>query len=253
MKNKFDFLNDFEGVLIDMVAKIAPWCAPLPTAYLVGRATIQHLHWPVVIGISAASVIESLGLVTTATALDLYQYNRSKRKVDPRTPFGLAISLVGMYFMVAIGLTVFLDIAPNLTVYAPGIFPVLSLVGVTVIALRSNLRRQVAEIQAERQERKAKRQVLKPSLATRETSTSKSESKSETMDTIRERLQEARRKKQQSRQSALLNIFNDHPDLTITEAAQSLGFSRQTVYTYLEYLEKQGQIRRNGHGVEVLK
>jgi len=29
--------------------------------------------------------------------------------------------------------------------------------------------------------------------------------------------------------------------------------SRQTVYSYLERLETEGRIRRNGHGVEIIK
>ena len=84
-------IDSFENGAIDLVAKIAPWCAPVPTAYLVGRATVTHLEWPVPIGVLAAAVIESLGLVTCATALDLYQFNQNRRKNDPPAPFLLAV------------------------------------------------------------------------------------------------------------------------------------------------------------------
>jgi hypothetical protein len=77
-------IDAVENIAVDLVAKIAPWCAPIPTAYLVGRATVTHLNWPVPVGILADAVIESLGLVTCATALDLYQFNQTRRKSDPR-------------------------------------------------------------------------------------------------------------------------------------------------------------------------
>ena len=43
-------LENIESVAIDLVAKVAPWCAPVPTAFLVGRATIEHLEWPTAVG-----------------------------------------------------------------------------------------------------------------------------------------------------------------------------------------------------------
>lgn len=252
MKSKFEVLDDAESMLIDLVAKIAPWCAPLPTAYLVGRATIQHLYWPLMIGIAAASVVESLGLVTTATALDLYQSNRAKRKIDPVAPFGLAVALVGLYYAVATGLTVLLDIYPELETYAPGIFPMLSLVGVTVIALRNDHRKHLQDIQMEREERRAERLASKHSRSGKRLQ-SKMASTTVTMDTIQERLLEARRTKMESRQADLLKKLEEHPKISVTEIAHSMGWSRQTVYSYLATLEKQGRLRRNGHGLEVMQ
>jgi hypothetical protein len=72
---KFD---DFENNVIDLVAKIAPWFAPIPTAFLVGRATVVHLEWPPAIGFLAAVVIESLGLVFGATAFGMFQFKQNR-------------------------------------------------------------------------------------------------------------------------------------------------------------------------------
>lgn len=38
----------------------------------------------------------------------------------------------------------------------------------------------------------------------------------------------------------------------MSDAARQMGISRQTLYSYIERLEQKGQLRRNGHGVEVL-
>jgi hypothetical protein len=152
-----DTVGQIEVVLTDAVAKIAPWTAPIPTAYLVGRATVEHLGWPVAVGIVVAIIVESLGLATSATALELREYNASKRKSDPRAPFALATVLVAVYLAVAVGLTVALDIAPVLGIYSPAIFPFLSLTGVTVLAIRGDHRRRVEGIEMERAARRSAR------------------------------------------------------------------------------------------------
>jgi len=163
--------NEIESLLTDVVAKVAPWCAPVPTAYLVGRATVEHLHWPVWVGIVAAVTVESLGLVTVATALELREYNAGKRKSDPRAPFTLAVVLAGVYLTVALLLTVALDTIPSLALYSPAVFPLLSLCGVTVLAIRGDHKRRLAAIatdKAERRERgKAKRRYVPEGQAIR--------------------------------------------------------------------------------------
>jgi hypothetical protein len=156
-----DTAGEVEGLATDAVAKVAPWCAPIPTAYLVGRATVEHLAWPGWVGIVAAVIVESLGLATTATALELRQYNASKRKSDPRGPFTLAALLVGVYLVVAVGLTVALDILPVLAVYSPAVFPLLSLCGVTTLAIRSDHKRRLEAIAQDKAQRRASRKARK--------------------------------------------------------------------------------------------
>ena len=112
-----------------------------------------------VVGIVAAVIVESLGLATTATALELRDYNAGKRKTDPAAPFTLAAVLVGIYLVVAVGLTVALDILPEVAVYSPAIFPLLSLCGVTVLALRGDHRRRIEAIVQDKARRRASRKA----------------------------------------------------------------------------------------------
>ncbi len=142
-----------ESKITSLISRLSPWLAPAPTAYLVGRATMQHLGWPFPIAFIAAIIIECLGLTTVATTLELREYNRTKRKSDPVAPFSLAAFMAGSYLGVAIGLTVMLDIVPTLAIYAPAIFPLMSLAGVTVIALRDDHQRRLAPILEEKQKR----------------------------------------------------------------------------------------------------
>jgi hypothetical protein len=251
-------IDSFENGAIDLVAKIAPWCAPVPTAYLVGRATVNHLEWPVPIGFLAAAVIESLGLVTCATALDLYQFNQNRRKNDPPAPFLLAVFLIVIYFLVAVLLTVVLDTQPSWSVIAPAIFPFLSLEGVTVIALRKDYQKRIQQIANEKAERKAERQAnhgfqRQDLRGLFDPSTSNDMSNNGHLDMNLNRLQAGRKAKLDNRLAMLMDAFRVNPTLGISDAARALDVSRQTIYSYMYQLEHSGKIRRNGHGVEVLE
>jgi len=143
--------------LIAAISNIAPWLAPLPTAFLVWRSTVNHLAWPSWVAIAAALVVECIGLTVTSIALTLYNYNQSRRKSDPGAPFWLAVTLVGVYVLVAVFLTLLMDTIPSLAKYAPLIFPALSLTGVTSLALRADHGRRLAAVAEAKAERRAAR------------------------------------------------------------------------------------------------
>jgi hypothetical protein len=242
-----------ERKLTDLIAGLAPWLTPVPTAYLVGRATIAYLRWPLPIAIVAAVIIEALGLAAVNTALTLREYNVSKRKTDPAAPFALAAALVGVYLTVAILLTVALDIVPDLARFAPAVFPLLSLAGVTVLALRSDQRRRLEAIASDRAERQAERQAARQAKRQERTAqVSEKTSNNGNFDGLQDRLQAGRKAKVDARLDALLDACAADPDLTLADAARLLGVSRQTVYTYVGTLEAAGRLRKNGHGWEVL-
>jgi hypothetical protein len=143
--------------IISLVSSVAPWLAPLPTAYLVWRSTTIHLEWPTWVASAAALVVECIGLTVTSIALTLYNYNQSRRKSDPGAPFWLAVTLVGVYVLVAVFLTLLMDTIPSLAKYAPLIFPALSLTGVTSLALRADHGRRLAAVAEAKAERRAAR------------------------------------------------------------------------------------------------
>jgi hypothetical protein len=231
-------IDNFENNVIDLVAKIAPWFAPIPTAFLVGKATVEHLEWPPAIGFLAAVVIESLGLVSCATALDLYQFNQNRRKNDPPAPFGLAVCMILIYFVVAVFLTIVLDIQPDWSLVAPAIFPLLSLV-------------EKADRKADRQASSSNRRqdLQDPGRA----SLSDNLSNNGQLDMNLNILQAGRKAKLDSRLDRLLDIYHTNPSLGISDAARLLNVSRQTIYSYREQLENAGKIRRSDQGIEVIE
>jgi hypothetical protein len=71
----------------------------------------------------------------------------------------LAALLVAVYLAVAVGLTVALDILPVLAVYSPAVFPLLSLCGVTTLAIRGDHKRRLEAIQDDKARRRASRKA----------------------------------------------------------------------------------------------
>lgn len=156
-----NWLDRIEGGLVEVASKVGPILAPVPTAYLVGASSVRHLDWPWPIGMIAAVVVECLGLASTGLALTLWDYQKSKRKSDPPSPFWLSLVIVTVYFAVAIVLTVALDIVPGLAVYAPALFPALSLAGVTILAVRIDHRERLAAIEQDKAEKRAEKSERK--------------------------------------------------------------------------------------------
>lgn len=155
-------LDQVESALIAVVAKVAPWLAPLPTAYLVLARTVEHFRWPWQVGLAAAAVVEALGLVITLTGLELYGYNRTRRKTDPAAPLALPVALLAVYLVAAELLTVGLDVVPKwgsltLVDWTPAVFPVLSVAGMAVIAVRLDHRQRLAAIAEDKAEARRQR------------------------------------------------------------------------------------------------
>jgi hypothetical protein len=244
-----DSISEIENGLVDGIAAIGPWITPLPSAVLVANAVVKDFHWIPALGWVTAAIIESLGLTTVSTSLLLWDYNVGKRKTDPGAPFLLAASLVGVYLFSTIGLTVFLDIFPELGRYAPALFPLLALVGAVNLALRSGHRRRLSGIAQDRAERQSSHlpftqpgNLLMSNLTSSIVKT----------DTSLDKAQAARKANLTTRMDNLLTLYLDNPLMGATAAARTLNISRQTVYSYLEQLEATGRIHRNGKGIEVI-
>jgi len=238
-------MNTIEKNAVKIVAKFAPWLAPFPSAYFVARSAITHLDLPLPVAVVVAAIIETLGLATVHTALWAYDWNSHKRKSDPSAPIALAVVLGVVYVVATLGLVVFLEVWPNLATYAPAIFPALAVVGALNLAMISRQEQREATVREEKAERKARRQARRQGK--REGS---NDLKS---DTHLDVLLAGRRAKRNARMDALISFYRDHPHAGPTDAGRAVGVSRQTVYTYLAQLEREGCIARDDGKVTVLR
>jgi len=66
-----------------------------------------------------------------------------------------------------------------------------------------------------------------------------------------EQAHQARRDKKRTAKQQLLNIIQNNPNITHTQAGQLIGRSKSTVSLYLSELEQDGHITKNGDGWEI--
>jgi hypothetical protein len=246
-------MNGIEKNLVKLVAKLAPWLAPFPSAYFVARSSMIHLALPLPVAIVVAAIIETLGLSTIHSALWLADWNANKRKTDPQAPVVVAVALGAVYLVATLGLVVFLEVWPGLATYAPALFPGLAIVGGVNLALISQQERRETVVQIQKAERKAARQIRRPKGGSRPSrQSSKLASKTGLLDAQLHALQRGRASKRDARLDALLTFYLDNPNAGPTEAGQAIGVARQTIYNYLDDLEAAGRVARNNGRVKVL-
>lgn len=133
--------------LADVLAELGGWIAPVPTAYFTSQAGITLLHWPNWVAWLVAGTVELLGVSSIATWLSVRQWNVTHKDDDDKAPIGLASGVVGCYVVVIGALTVALKFRPEYAPYASLLLPVLSLAGMTTLALRAEHRRRLASVQ----------------------------------------------------------------------------------------------------------
>ena len=132
-------LDAFEEIAIELAARVGPWLIPILPAYTVGTAIYKHLNtWPAV-AIIGAIAFELAGIAATKTALRCWTWNNARRKSDQPAPFGLAVTLALVYFLVGIGLSVALEVWTSLVVIAPASFFLLAGQSYFVLAIGYNL------------------------------------------------------------------------------------------------------------------
>lgn len=150
-----------------------------------------------------------------------------------------------VYVVSTLGLVVFLEVWPTLAAYAPAIFPALAVVGALNLAIISRQEQREAMVQAHKAERRAARQARRQAKH--------QASSNQKSDKHLDALLAGRRAKRNARMDALVSFYCDHPNAGPTDAGRALGVSRQTVYTYLGELERDGRITRRNGRVTVLK
>lgn len=138
-----------EKIAATIASRLVPWLSPIPTAFMVYRAAINHLLWPAWVALIAAIIVESVGIAATFITLDMRRYNDRRGQADQAAPTKAGYILIAGYTLAAAILTVLLDIAPALSSGAGLIFVGLSLAGVVVIGLNHDHDRRL-EAQAER-------------------------------------------------------------------------------------------------------
>lgn len=153
-----------QASLLDALGLIVPMAAPLVPAFLTATAIIAHypillglqLGYVVAIAVVAGAVIELLGILSIETMFDMRTYNQ-KYQTD-EAPYTYAVTAVGFYLVLVIGLVLLLKIWHNLALWSLAPLTVLGFVTSWVMVLRKQHgervhQRQMAEADLVNRER----------------------------------------------------------------------------------------------------
>lgn len=240
-----EILGAGEALLVALIARLAPWLPPLPTAWLVYDRAVRYLHWPPWTAISAGLAVECLGMLCALTAVELYSYNRVRLKTEPRAPLYIPIALAILYLLIAELLTLGLDLAPRLaagegltvTGLAAACFPPLSLLGMILLAVRVDQRARLAENAAAKEKR---RQDRRENAGKRQSPLPAAESTAIELESLRELDRE--------RADRLREIFPAGESFTRAEVETALDLRSTAATTLLSRLRARGIIEASGSG-----
>lgn len=154
-----DLIRAVEGVLIDLVAAISPWLAPVIPAWMVKTNLSGPLGMPEWVAWIGAAVVELVGLSAVHTAFSLWDYNDSKRKSDQRAPVWVAAAMAVFYLAVVLIVNVALHPGTLVERLAVTLLSMLTAIAAVILAVRAGHARRLGEIQAERAERQRQRKA----------------------------------------------------------------------------------------------
>jgi signal transduction histidine kinase len=163
---------NLEKRLLDGVAGISPWLAPLVPTYFAAYNAYFYLAkgrqwWDVGAVVVVALVVETIGLAGVHTAIQFWNWNRTRLKSDDAAPLGMAVAAVVVYVAIIIlvnGLLDFYAVAapeqlPYVKIVAVALLSLLALNSALIVALRAGQQERENKAETARQERKDARKV----------------------------------------------------------------------------------------------
>ena len=154
------FNRSAELLIIDVIAALSPWLAPVLPAYLTGRNLFVLMNFPWQIAVISAAVVELVGLSSMSTVLMLWTWNEEKRESDQAAPVWLALLAGVIYLSVVLSVNTLLDIDPvRYGILVKGLLSCLTVVAALIIAVRGQHARRQAAREQEKADRKEERRA----------------------------------------------------------------------------------------------
>lgn len=244
------------NIINQTILKAVPYMAPLPTAYVIYHKLTGRLVWDWWVALTSAAVIELIGFRSIGLAVDMYQFNRTlnaaEKQAKMRAPIEQGITIVVVYAVAVLSLTIMLEIKPELALWTPVAFLVIGLAGGWLAAL-SNDFEELAQNRLD-----AREKVRKQLEDARANKKSKKQEKPASSDKLQvqgaskaDKLQ-VQASKQPLQDGALLAHWTSNPQASDQQVADKFGRSRQAIQQRREKLIASGAIRMSEHGVEIV-
>ena len=249
-----------EAFGLAILCRAASWIATIPTIILTSRSVEVIFDLTPTAALASCIALEVVGQAVVNTWMKAKDWNASRRASDPpaNEALGLAMSIV--YFaadFILIGILQVPKALVNPVHWAALLFPLAQVVSTVMTAERAAQFRREATGEIARAERQAKRQATRQAKrqAAFVATSSQMSNRVSNAEKLTDSLALARRSRQAKRNArldTLLTYYLDNPDAGPTEAANAVGVSRQTIYTYQAELEEAGRLHKNGAGWEIV-
>jgi hypothetical protein len=144
MNNFFEvltrFLNNSEKGIIDFLSVFVPYAVPVIPAYLTFNHTQEIMDFPIWVAVTAAFVVEALGLSSVATAVRFWRHNKKYTSEQNRAPFKIVVFVYVFYITVVILVNVILEIVADMrsgwVILAIALFSLLSFPASLLVSVR---------------------------------------------------------------------------------------------------------------------
>lgn len=148
-----------ESVVIDIIAGVTPWLAPLIPAYMAYQNMKGVLMFDPWLALAGALVIEFLGLATVHTAVQFASYNdtagKRELKQQGKAPFWWSVLMSLFYLTIILSVNAILDYGThtNAHIFTRALLSLISVPAAVTIAIRSQHKRRLAEVNQPKQNR----------------------------------------------------------------------------------------------------
>jgi len=248
-----------EAFGLAILCRAASWIATIPTVALTSRSVEAIFDLTPTAALLSCIALEVVGQAVVNTWMKAKDWNASRRASDPPANEALGLAMSIIYFASDFILIGILEIPRALVDpihYAALLFPLAQVVSTVMTAERAAQFRRETTSEIASAERKEKRQAARKEKrqATFALTSGEMSNRASNTEKLTDSLTLARRSrkaKRDARVDTLLTYYLDNPDAGPTEAADAVGVSRQTIYTYQAELEAAGRLHKNGSGWEV--
>jgi uncharacterized integral membrane protein len=152
--NKFfsflaDALNGAERSILDFLSAFVPYAVPVIPAYLTYYHTRDMMDFPAWVALTAAFVVETLGMASVSTAIKFYRNNQRYKSEQNKAPFMLALAVYLFYLLIVLSVNVILEVVAGTRggwiILSIGLFTLLSVPSGVLISIRAQYREMLDE------------------------------------------------------------------------------------------------------------
>jgi len=146
-----DLVNGGEKSFLDFISALVPYFVPVIPAYLTYFHVQNEMGFPVWVALTAAFVVETLGMASVSTAIKFWYHNQKYSKKDNKAPFWLAVGVYIFYIIVVVTVNVILEIVSGertgIIILAIALFTLLSVPSGVLIAIRAQYSSVLGDIE----------------------------------------------------------------------------------------------------------